>query len=90
MLEHQRNCHFHPEVLPTVIDLTRRYMSDAAFPGKAAMFLQTLATKHKESEVARENVLSEFSDRSGLNVRFLDDRIELNHIEPGKPVQNAP
>ena len=79
MLEHQRNCHFHPEVLPTVVDLTRRYMSDAAFPGKAAMFLQTLAAKHKESEIARENVLSEFSDRSGLNVRFLDDWIELNH-----------
>jgi ATP-dependent Clp protease ATP-binding subunit ClpA len=79
VLEQQRNCHFQPEVLPTVIDLTRRYMSDAAFPGKAAMLLQTLATKHKESDVARENVLSEFSDRSGLNVRFLDDRVELNH-----------
>ena len=81
LLEQQRRCHFQPEVLPAVIDLTRRYMSDAAFPGKAAMFLQTLATKHKESEITRENVLSEFSDRSGLNVRFLDDRVELNHEE---------
>lgn len=81
VLEQQRSCNFQPEVLPTVIDLTRRYMSDAAFPGKAAMFLQTLATKHKESEIARENVLSEFSDRSGLNVRFLDDRVELKHDE---------
>jgi ATP-dependent Clp protease ATP-binding subunit ClpA len=81
LLEQQRRCYFHPEVLPTVIDLTRRYMSDAAFPGKAAMFLQTLATKHKESDIARDNVLSEFSDRSGLNVRFLDDRVELNHDE---------
>ena len=81
MLEQQRSCHFQPEVLPAVIDLTRRYMSDAAFPGKAAMFLQTLATKHKESDITRDNVLSEFSDRSGLNVRFLDDRVELNHEE---------
>ena len=81
VLEQQRSCNFHPEVLPTVIDLTRRYMSDAAFPGKAAMLLQTLATKQKESEIARENVLSEFSDRSGLNVRFLDDRVELKHDE---------
>ena len=56
-------------------------MSDAAFPGKAAMFLQTLANKHKESDIAREEVLSEFSDRSGLNVRFLDERVELNHDE---------
>jgi ATP-dependent Clp protease ATP-binding subunit ClpA len=81
MLEQHRRCHFQPEALPVVIDLTRRYMSDAAFPGKAAMFLQTLATKHKESDVARDDVLSEFSARSGLNVRFLDDRIELNHEE---------
>ena len=81
VLEQQRRCHFQPEVLPTVIDLTRRYMSDAAFPGKAAMLLQTLATKHKESDIARDNVLSEFSERSGLNVRFLDDRVELNHDE---------
>ena len=81
MLEQQRRCHFQPEVVPVVIDLTRRYMSDAAFPGKAAVLLQTLATKHKESDIARDNVLSEFSDRSGLNVRFLDDRVEITHEE---------
>ena len=81
LLEQQSRCHFQPEVLPTVIDLTRRYMSDAAFPGKAAMLLQTLATKHQDSDIAREHALSEFSDRSGLNVRFLDDRVELNHEE---------
>lgn len=81
MLEQQRNCHFQPEVLPAVVDLTRRYVSDAAFPGKAAMLLQTLATKHKESDITREHALSEFSERSGLNVRFLDDRVELNHDE---------
>ena len=81
MLEQQRRCNFHLEVLPSVIDLTRRYMSDAAFPGKAAMFLQTLAAKHKESDVTRADTLSEFSERSGLNVRFLDERVELNHEE---------
>ena len=81
LLEQKHSCRFQPEVLPTVIDLTRRYMSDAAFPGKAAMLLQTLATKHKESDVGRDAALSEFSDRSGLNVRFLDDRVKLNHEE---------
>ena len=80
-LEQKHRCRFHAAVLPTVIDLTRRYMSDAAFPGKAAMLLQTLATKHKESDVDRDAALSEFSDRSGLNVRFLDDRVKLNHEE---------
>ena len=81
LLEQKHHCRFHPEVLPTAIDLTRRYMSDAAFPGKAAMLLQTLATKHKEADVARDDALTEFSDRSGLNVRFLDDRQKLNHEE---------
>ena len=81
LLEQKYRCRFQSEVLPTVIDLTRRYMSDAAFPGKAAMLLHTLATKHKESEVARDDALTEFSERSGLNVRFLDDRQRLNHEE---------
>ena len=81
LLEQKHRCRFQSEVLPTVIDLTRRYMSDAAFPGKAAMLLQTLATKHKESDVGRDDALTEFSDSSGLNVRFLDDRQKLNHEE---------
>src|SRR6185503_13364802 len=54
LLEQKHRCRFQSEVMPTVIDLTRRYMSDAAFPGKAAMLLQTLATKHKESDVDRD------------------------------------
>ena len=33
------------------------------------MLLQTLATKHKDADVGREEALAEFSDRSGLNVR---------------------
>lgn len=81
LLEQERGCRFRPEVLPTVIDLTRRYVSDAAFPGKAAALLQTLATRHKQSDVARDDALSEFSVRSGLNVRFLDDRVALDHAE---------
>ncbi len=81
LLEKNHRCRFRPEVLPAVIDLTRRYMSDAAFPGKAAMLLQTLATKHKDADVGREEALAEFSDRSGLNVRFLDDRQKLDHEE---------
>lgn len=80
-LEQKHRCRFQSEVLPTAIDLTRRYMSDAAFPGKAAMLLHTLATKHKDADVGREDALNEFSDRSGLNVRFLDDRQKLNHEE---------
>ncbi|HYV12301.1 MAG TPA: AAA family ATPase [Pyrinomonadaceae bacterium] len=80
-LERQHNTRFHPDVLPTVIDLTRRYVSDAAFPGKAARLLQSLAGKHKLGEVTRAAALEEFSARSGLSVSFLDDRSELDHAQ---------
>jgi len=78
-LERQHDTRFHADVLPTVIDLTRRYVSDAAFPGKAARMLQSLAAKHKLGEVTRAEALAEFSARSGLSVSFLDDRSELDY-----------
>jgi hypothetical protein len=78
-LERQHDTRFHADVLPVVIDLTRRYVSDAAFPGKAARLLQSLAAKHKLTEVTRGEALKEFSARSGLSVSFLDDRSELDH-----------
>jgi ATP-dependent Clp protease ATP-binding subunit ClpA len=80
-LERQHDTRFHSDVLPTVIDLTRRYVSDAAFPGKAARLLQSLATKHQLGEVTRAVALEEFSARSGLSVNFLDDRSELDYAE---------
>lgn len=78
-LERQHGSRFHAEVLPTVVDLTRRYVSDAAFPGKAASLLQVLASKRKDAEIAREDALQEFSARSGLSVHFLDDRTQLDY-----------
>jgi ATP-dependent Clp protease ATP-binding subunit ClpA len=78
-LERQHDTCFHADVLPTVIDLTRRYVSDAAFPGKAARLLQSLATKHRAGEVTRADALTEFSASSGLSVSFLDDRSELDY-----------
>lgn len=78
-LERQHHSRFHADVLPAVIDLTRRYVSDAAFPGKAARLLQTLAVKHKAAEVTRAAALAEFSASSGLSVGFLDDRSRLDH-----------
>lgn len=78
-LERQHDTRFHSDVLPAVIDLTRRYVSDAAFPGKAARLLQSLGSKHKAGEVTRAQALEEFSARSGLSVSFLDDRSELDY-----------
>ena len=78
-LERQHDTRFHSDVLPAVIDLTRRYVSDAAFPGKAARLLHSLAAKNKAGEVTRAQALEEFSARSGLSVSFLDDRTELDY-----------
>ncbi len=78
-LERQHDTRFHADVLPTVIDLSRRHVSDAAFPGKAARLLQSLASKHKAGDVTRAQALEEFSARSGLSVSFLDDRSELDY-----------
>ncbi|HEU5459186.1 MAG TPA: AAA family ATPase [Pyrinomonadaceae bacterium] len=86
-LERQHGSRFHAEVLPTVVDLTRRYVSDAAFPGKAAALLQILASKHKDGEIVREDALQEFSARSGLSVNFLDDRTQLVHADIVKALE---
>jgi ATP-dependent Clp protease ATP-binding subunit ClpA len=76
-LEHQHNCKFEFEALPTAIDLQRRYVRDASFPGKAAIFLRRLAVKRRDTIVKRENVLEEFRATSGMSVSFLDDRAKL-------------
>jgi ATP-dependent Clp protease ATP-binding subunit ClpC len=44
-LEGRHRCGFELDVLPTVIDLQRRYDRTAAFPGKAARMLTRLAVK---------------------------------------------
>ncbi|MGH9765952.1 MAG: AAA family ATPase [Blastocatellia bacterium] len=65
-LEAQHRCVFGLEVLPAVLDLQRRYVRDAAFPGKAAAFLRQLAIKHRGSQVGRHHVIEEFQAKSGL------------------------
>lgn len=80
-LEREHRCRFDYDVLPVVLDLTRRYVSDAAFPGKAARLLRTLAAKHKAGEVTRTAALREFAAQSGLGVDFLDDRAALDRAE---------
>jgi ATP-dependent Clp protease ATP-binding subunit ClpA len=65
-LEAQHRCIFGLEVLPTVLDLQRRYVRDAAFPGKAAAFLRQLAVKHRGSVIIRHHVIEEFQAKSGL------------------------
>lgn len=65
-LEAQHHCIFGLEVLPAVLDLQRRYVRNAAFPGKAAAFLRQLAIKHRSSKIGLHHVLEEFQAKSGL------------------------
>ena len=73
-LEGRHRCRFHLDVLPTVLDLSNRYLREAAQPGKSAQFFGQLAVKHTGQDVAREQVLAAFRDRSGLSIDFLDER----------------
>ncbi|MBK9975987.1 MAG: ATP-dependent Clp protease ATP-binding subunit [Planctomycetes bacterium] len=80
-LEARHGARFDMEALPAVMDLTRRYRREEAFPGKAAAFLGQLANKHRNGAVSRADVLREFEARSGLSVTFLDERAELPRAE---------
>ncbi|HXG67301.1 MAG TPA: AAA family ATPase [Blastocatellia bacterium] len=80
-LERQHRCRFDLEALPAALDLQRRYVRDAAFPGKAALFLRQLAVKYRNAEITRATVFAEFHAKSGLRVSFLDNRVELARKE---------
>ncbi len=69
------------EVLPTVMDLTRRFQPAAAFPGKAATWLTQLAVKYRGRAVQRQDVMQEFHRKSGLQLNFLDTREQLSRQE---------
>ncbi len=79
--EHKHNCRFDLDVLPTALDLQRRYNREASFPGKAASFLKQIANKFQDKEISRDDVLREFEAKSGLKVAFLDDREKLEKPE---------
>jgi ATP-dependent Clp protease ATP-binding subunit ClpA len=76
-LEGQHGTRFDLDVLPTVIDLQRRYARGLSFPGKAALFLRRLAVKYRRGRVGRLEALQEFQAQSGLALGFLDGQVKL-------------
>lgn len=72
-MEREHDCSFSIEVVPAAYELHRRFASDAAFPGKAAGFLQRLAVKHAGKSCDRPAALEEFRERSGLHLALLDN-----------------
>ncbi len=69
--ERTHHCRFHLEALTNSIELQRRYVRDAVFPGKVANFLRRLATRHPREEVGKEQVTQYFHATSGLDLRLL-------------------
>ena len=77
MLESRHGVRFGLDALPAVLEMTRCWQPEAAFPGKAAVWLNRLAVKHRGGEVCRGSVLDEFRAASGLQMAFADTRARL-------------
>ncbi|MEM7393802.1 MAG: AAA family ATPase, partial [Verrucomicrobiota bacterium] len=71
-LERETDCRFESDVLKAVVELQKRYVHDAVFPGKAAEFLRRLANKHADSDIRALEVMLEFHQSSGLAMPFVD------------------
>ena len=80
-LEIRHRCSFDVDVLPTVIDLQRRYVRDAEFPGKGAAFLNQLALTYPRSPVTRDTVYAQFHEQTGLALTLLDGRRKLRRAD---------
>jgi len=76
-LEGRHRTRFDVEALPAAIDLARRYVRDAAFPGKAARLLGHVAAKYPAGDVSRETIYREFAAKMGLATSFADRRQKL-------------
>ena len=59
-----------------------------AFPGKAAVFLERLATKFAGQSISANQVLEEFQRKSGLSLSFLDDQVRLQRDEVVKALES--
>ncbi len=82
-LEYRHRVRFTLDVVPTVIDLQRRYYRDLAFPGKGVSMLRRLAVRmapqrpeetREPTVVPRRAVLEQMQIQSGLSLSFLDQQ----------------
>ena len=80
-LELRYRCSFDVDALPAVIDVQRRYVRDAAFPGKGAAFLNQLALTHARAAVNRDTVYEQFHEQTGLALALLDGRRRLRRAD---------
>lgn len=83
-LEQRHSVSFAVDVVPTVIELTRRYERDAALPGKAARLLKELALRHAGGSVSRDATLVDYQRRTGLQTGFLDANATFSRADMRK------
>jgi ATP-dependent Clp protease ATP-binding subunit ClpC len=86
-LEDRHGCQFSLESISLITDLQRRYVQDAAFPGKAAQMMKQLAAVKIGQKIGRDDVLDAFQRSSGLSLNFLNDRVKLRRFEVVKGIR---
>jgi ATP-dependent Clp protease ATP-binding subunit ClpC len=77
-LEERYDCDFKLDAVPTCLELQARFVRDAAFPGKAVIFLQRLAMKYEHGVIDGDDVVCEFANRTGINLAFVDKNCLLD------------
>jgi ATP-dependent Clp protease ATP-binding subunit ClpA len=80
-LEERHRSRFELDALPAARELQRRYLRDAAFPGKAAAFLRQLASKRPNQPISRADVYREFQEQTGLAAVLVDRSVRLDRAD---------
>jgi ATP-dependent Clp protease ATP-binding subunit ClpA len=77
-LEAARRCCFELDVLPEVVSMYDRFERSSVLPGKAAAALARLAARGEQRRITRDDAVSEFQSRSGLQSSIIDRRISID------------
>ena len=76
-LEARHETSFRPQTVPLTLELSQQFTTRGVLPGTAASAMRQLATRHEKRVVNTEQVLELFSQRTGLENRFVDARTQL-------------
>lgn len=80
-LEAKYKCWFGLDVLPTVLEIQRRYLRETVVPGNACGFLQQLAAKNQRMSIHRGTVYNHFHAQTGMALFLLDHAKRLARSE---------
>ncbi|GMU50934.1 MAG: hypothetical protein AMXMBFR33_00800 [Candidatus Xenobia bacterium] len=79
--EETQRCIFTSRAVLEVEELSTRYLTDAARPGKAARMARQLGARFRGQTIDRQQVLEQFSQRSGLSLALLDTGTRLTRSQ---------